>query len=107
MEQISAALPGDQAGQAPLPSGELIIQNGRLSGTRRPLSWPITTVGRAESCDVRLDRNSVHFYHCVLAFGPAGLTLRNLAADKTTRVNGEPRTLCTLQDGDLLTIGPF
>ena len=39
--------------------------------------------------------------------GPAGLVLRSLEADKSTLVNGQAQTLCTLQEGDLLSIGPF
>src|SRR5437773_11327594 len=31
--------------------------------------------------------------------------LRSLETDKSTLVNGQARTLCTLQDGDLLSIG--
>lgn len=107
MEQTSDPLPGNSAVQSPAAPGELIIQNGRLRDTRKALTAPITTVGRSEGCDLRLNAESVHAFHCVLAFSASGLTLRNLPADAETRVNGEAVTACPLRDGDLLSIGPF
>lgn len=86
---------------------ELIVQNGRLSGTRKALTAPIITIGRAESCDLRLNVESVHSCHCVLASGPTGPSLRNLQVDNGTLVNGQPVIQCDLREGDQLSIGPF
>src|SRR5207249_3030414 len=77
-----------------------------LSGARKALA-SITIIGRAENCDLRLNADSVEALECVLAHGPAGLTLRNLRADNGTLINGQVATICTLRHGDLLSIGPF
>jgi chromosome segregation ATPase len=107
MEQIGDPCPGDQPPRSPCAWGELVVHNGRLSGTRRPLTTPVTTVGRAESCDVRLNVDSIQPFHCVLASGPTGLMVRNLHAEGGTLVNGQAVRVCTLHEGDLLSIGPF
>ena len=107
MDQNSDPLPSRQADEPASAWAALVVQNGRLSGARKTLTAPITTIGRAESCDLRLNAESVHPVHCVLAFGPTGLALRNLQANNATLVNGQAVTACTLQQGDLLCIGPF
>lgn len=91
----------------PAASGELVVQNGRQSGVRRPLTVPLTLIGRAPSCDVRLNAKDVHQLHCALVQGPAGLLLRNLQAEAVTLVNGEPAADTPLREGDLLSVGPF
>jgi hypothetical protein len=87
--------------------GDLIVQNGRLAGTRRPLNVPVTFVGRDASCDIRLNVDGVAPLHCLLVFGPNGLALRHLHGDSGTLVNGERVNAAPLRDGDLLTVGPF
>lgn len=88
-------------------AAELVVLNGRLSGTRRPLTFPLTVVGRAAGCDVRLNVDGVEPHHCLLAFGPAGLTLRDLGGAAGTAVNGEKVSCAPLADGDELGVGPF
>jgi chromosome segregation ATPase len=81
--------------------------NGRLGGTRRDLTSPLTLVGRAPECEIRLNVEGVHPFHCALAVTPEGLLVRDFQNSGTTQVNGQPVTACTLQDRDLLSIGPF
>src|SRR5438132_308197 len=107
MDQSNDQLPNKQVNEPASAWAELVVQNGRLSGARKALTAAITTIGRAESCDLRLNVESIHPFHCVLAFGPTGLALRNFQADDSTLVNGKAVTACTLQQGDLLSIGPF
>jgi hypothetical protein len=90
-----------------LAPGELVVQNGRLSGVRTPLRTPVTVVGRAQGCDVRLDVDGVSPLHCLLVHSPSGLVLRDLQSASGTHINGEPVALCALHDGDLLAVGPF
>jgi hypothetical protein len=97
---------GPPAEPTPLPSGELVVQNGRQSGVRRALSVPITLIGRAPGCDLRLNAKGVHLLHCALVHGPDGLVLRSLQQGAAL-INGEPASNCVLQEGDLLTVGPF
>src|SRR5438552_6389946 len=107
MEQRSDALPDRQTDNSASAWAELVVHNGRLSGTRKVLSAPITTIGRAENCDLRLNAEAVGPFHCVLAYGPEGLILRNLEANHGTLVNGQEVTACSLREGDLLGIGPL
>src|SRR5690242_15786560 len=91
-----------------IPSGaELVVQNGRLSGARRPLDAPITLVGSDESCDIRLNVEGVAPQHCVLARTATGVVIRDCGGESGTLVNGVAITLHQLSDGDLLTVGPF
>lgn len=96
---------------APLPftrgPGELIVQNGRQSGARRPLGMPLTIIGRSAGCDIRLNADGVAAQHCLLVHGPGGLTLRDLEGSGGTFVNGERISQVDLKEGDLLCVGPF
>ena len=60
MEQRSDALPDRQTDNSASAWAELVVHNGRLSGTRKVLSAPITTIGRAENCDLRLNAVDLH-----------------------------------------------
>jgi chromosome segregation ATPase len=90
----------------PAPAGELIVHNGRLSGTRKTLNAALTLLGRAEGCDVRLNAEGVLPIHCAVIRGPAGLGVRALHG-AVTLVNGRPIAEGPLHDGDLLGVGPF
>src|SRR5690242_18220180 len=93
--------------ESPLPGAELIVQNGRLKGTSKPLNLPITLVGRSAGCDMRLNVEGVSAVHCVLVHGPAGLVLKDLQSERGTLVNGRPASATLITNGDQLTIGPF
>src|SRR5262245_8247528 len=86
--------------------GELVIRNGPHSGLRRALVGPLTFIGRAEWCDLRVDAEAVSPWHCVVARGEDGLVLRDLHSDAGTRVNGQAASACPLRDGDVLSVGP-
>jgi pSer/pThr/pTyr-binding forkhead associated (FHA) protein len=91
----------------PADNGELIVQNGRQSGTRRPLTLPLTLIGRSAGCDIRLNVDGIEPLHCALVQeAGGGLTLRHLGSNNT-RVNGKEFEGGTLQEGDTLTVGPF
>jgi hypothetical protein len=95
--------PREPAG--PPAAGELVVQNGRLSGTRRPLTLPLTLIGRSDACDVRLNVDGVEPLHCALVHGPDGVVLRDLAGG--VLVNDAPPGPGPLHDGDTVTVGPF
>jgi pSer/pThr/pTyr-binding forkhead associated (FHA) protein len=86
--------------------GELVVQNGRLSGTRCPLRAPLTLIGRGEDCDIRVNVDGVGSLHCAISLGPEGACLRRLNRKHETRVNGERVSTASLQDGDSITVGP-
>jgi pSer/pThr/pTyr-binding forkhead associated (FHA) protein len=104
MEPSHEPLP-DAADPSP-PGGELVVQNGRAGGTRRPLNVPMTLIGRSAGCDVRLNADGVEPLHCALVHGPDGLLLRDLGGTSTL-VNDVPADTVLLRDGDALTVGPF
>jgi hypothetical protein len=89
----------------PTPTGELIVHNGRLSGTRKALGPVLTLLGHAEGCDVRLSADDVLPIHCAIARGPDGFAVRALPGAVVCR-NGQPVAESPLHDGDLLTVGP-
>jgi hypothetical protein len=97
--------PSDDA--LPAARGELIVQNGRLSGTRRALTSALTLLGRDAACEIHLNIDGVNPLHCAIVQGPEGFLLRDLGSVAGTFLNGEAIQNCSLQDGDLLTVGPF
>ncbi len=102
---VSAPEPSDDV--LPVMLGELIVQNGRLRGTRRALVAPLTLIGRDPLCEFHLNVDGVKPLHCAIVHGRAGFFLRDLGGEASTLVNGEAVRETPLQDGDVLTIGPF
>ncbi len=88
-------------------AAELVVQNGRQSGTRRQLGHPLTFLGRARGCDIRLNVDGIEPLHCLLVRCPDGLLLRDLDSASGTLVNGTRLASASLHDGDVLSIGPF
>ncbi len=86
--------------------GELVVQNGRLSGTRCPLRAPLTLIGRGEDCDIRVNVDGVAPLHCAISLGPQGVSLRNFNREFPTLVNGEAASQVSLHHGDAVTVGP-
>ncbi len=91
----------------PALAGELILQNGRHSGARRPLAFPNTFLGSAAGCEVRLNVPEVEPLHCLIVLGPTGAVLRDLHSERGTLVNGKRVSTQSLRDGDLIEVGPF
>src|SRR5438093_13544116 len=106
MEPNAPPLPGEAAPPAPA-AGELVVQNGRFAGARRPMSACLTLIGRSPGCDIRLNVEDVNPLHCVILQTPGGLVLRDLDSGSGTFVNDQRVTTCLLTDGDTVTVGPF
>ncbi len=87
--------------------GALVLLNGRQGGTRRPLVGPVTFLGRDAGCELRLNVEEVEPFHCALAHGGGGVTVRDLGGPRGTFVNGQRVAAVALRDGDLLDVGPF
>jgi pSer/pThr/pTyr-binding forkhead associated (FHA) protein len=103
----AANLNKDPPPSATTRPGELILQNGRQAGARRPLCSPITFIGRTQDCDIRLNVDGVDPLHCLVVLGPDGVRLRDLNNVHGTFVNGVRAENTLLRHGDLLKIGPF
>src|SRR5262245_13020798 len=97
---------GEPSRSGPVP-GELVVQNGRHAGTRRPLADPVTVLGRSSGCQVRLNVDGVCALHCALFPSPAGLVVRDLGSQTGTFVNDAPVSTAPLRHGDVLRVGPF
>src|SRR3954470_24174368 len=69
-------------------AGELIVRNGPDRGVSRSLLVPITLVGSAESCDLRILDETVRAVHCAISVTPDGPHLRSVGG--LTPVNDRP-----------------
>jgi pSer/pThr/pTyr-binding forkhead associated (FHA) protein len=90
-----------------LPRAELVVVNGRLSGVRRPLVGPMTLLGRATGCEIRLNADDVQPLHAALVYGQAGFFLRDLTGEGGVLLNDQPATLTRVEHGDVVGVGSF
>ena len=63
-----------------------------------------TVIGRAESCDIRLDDPSVSRRHASLHIGPAGCRVEDNGSTGGVFVNGQRVTAATLSGGEILRL---
>ena len=93
----------------PVPAGpgELVCENGPQPGSRRALVFPFTLIGQAPNCDIRIAASGVSPHHCAIVLGPAGLMIRDLSSPSGTIVNGEAVGMKVVNDGDIISVGPF
>ncbi len=89
------------------PGAELVVVNGRLDGVRRPLIGPITLLGRAAACEIRLNADGVQPLHAALVYGQAGYFLRDLTSEGGVHLNDQPATLTRVEHGDVVSVGSF
>jgi len=76
------------------------------SGMVMPLTGEVTTVGRGQSVDVRLDDPSVSMLHAeIIRRGPYAYVVDLGLSRNGTRVNGRPVARRVLEDGDVLAFG--
>jgi hypothetical protein len=85
-------------------AGELIVRNGPDRGISRSLLVPITLVGSAEACDLRILDETVRAVHIAVSVTPDGPHLRSVGG--LTPVNGIPASARLLQTGDVVLVGP-
>jgi hypothetical protein len=70
------------------------------------LAHEVTTVGRGEGCDIRLDDPSVSRLHAELVRRGPYVYVTDLGLSRNgTRVNGRPVARRVLDDGDVLSFG--
>lgn len=90
---------------SPPPAGELIVRNGKQRGTRLPMRHPVTAIGAAAGCDIKLGAEGINPIHCVIAITADGPVLRAVVGD-SVMVNGVARADAPLANGDEVKIGP-
>jgi hypothetical protein len=91
----------------PVTLGELVVENGRLRGTRRALNAELTLIGQDAVCEVGLDIEGVNPLHCAIVYGPEGFVLRDLGSATGTFLNGEAIHTSPLRHDDIIGVGPF
>lgn len=82
--------------------GELVVLRGDAAGTRYRLRLPLTLIGTAEECDVRIGDGAET--HCAITVTPLGPAIRSWHSD-LTRVNGDPTVARLLSNGDEVVVG--
>jgi len=107
MKPHPVAGPVSSDDSSPATLGELVVQNGRLRGTRRALASALTLFGSDPSCEIRLNVDGVNPLHCAIVHSPAGFLLRDLGSAGGTFLNSEAVQESPLQHGDIITVGPF
>ncbi len=84
------------------------IQNGELvpvgGGDPIPLIRQVLTIGRRESCDIRMTQPNVSGVHCELAFHDGHWILRDLNSTNGVKVNGSRVSKKVLHPGDTIVI---
>jgi pSer/pThr/pTyr-binding forkhead associated (FHA) protein/anti-anti-sigma regulatory factor len=90
----------------PLPKIVLTVR-GAGRHAHYTISRPITLVGTATACKLRLTDNSVSSIHCGLLWLRDGLWIIDLAGKGGTKVQGKPVRCAKLVEGDRLRIGKF
>ena len=87
--RMAPGAPAPVAPRPPLLATLEIINEGVTKGTRFRIDRTVTTIGRAEHCDVRLDSKSVSLTHATLTRRGRGWTVHDLDSTNGTYVDGE------------------
>jgi pSer/pThr/pTyr-binding forkhead associated (FHA) protein len=85
----------------------LIVQTGKHKGKEVPLPEHEVTIGRDDSCFIRMTSAEVSRLHCALVATDRGLHVRDLRSQNGTIVNNvRIDAEALLQPGDFLQVGP-
>lgn len=85
----------------------LVIQTGKNKGRKIAISDREVTIGRDETCLVRLSSEDVSQRHCIIKSSSAGPLVRDLGSQSGTVVNDQViKNEQLLRHGDVLQIGP-
>jgi diguanylate cyclase (GGDEF)-like protein len=82
-----------------------IYPTGPGMGSRHALGDKPTIIGRGESCDIRLEENSVSRQHARIQPGTDGYYAVDLGSTNGTFVNDTPASMTKMKDGDYLRVG--
>jgi pSer/pThr/pTyr-binding forkhead associated (FHA) protein len=87
---------------------ELIVQSGKHQGRRLRFTDADITIGRDDTCEIRLTSAEVSKQHCRVRIAGGALFVRDLGSSNGTFVNDVRIAEETrLQPGDRLRIGPM
>jgi hypothetical protein len=99
MNQHDAALP-------PIDGPWIEILGGRTRFPRRPIQGDRLLIGSGSNCHLQLG-GGTPIAHSVISRRPEGWTIEALVAEPKLIVAGSAAQRASLQDGDLIQIGPF
>ncbi len=87
---------------------ELVVVQGRSASSTIKLGDGVTTIGRHDTCQLRIKSSQVSRKHCELFEKKGLLLVKDLKSSNGTIVNGKRiQDQCVLEPGDELTIGPI
>lgn len=72
---------------------------------RLALSGDVTTIGRAEGCDLRVPLGEISRKHCTIVVSDNGLVIQDLGSSNGTFVNSKRIQQAQLSAGDSLRLG--
>lgn len=100
--------------QLPLGSGMFIVATGPAKGSRFLVDKTTTTIGRQIDSDIFLDDVTVSRKHALVESSNSSetsqsktFTLKDLGSLNGTYVDGLPREVCELSNGNEIHIGKF
>ncbi len=72
-----------------------------------PVTQSVTTIGRGETCEIRLPVPSVSRNHCQINVSGDEVTVKDLGSANGTYVNNNRITETKINPGDRISIGPI
>lgn len=80
----------------------------KSDGSRKdfPVTRPMSVIGRAEGCDLRVPLLNVSRRHCEIHLGEDAVSVKDLGSSNGTYVNNKRVNQAELSPGDRLVIGP-
>ncbi|MEM0914400.1 MAG: FHA domain-containing protein [Planctomycetota bacterium] len=87
---------------------EVTLVMFKADGTRRdfPVRGDRMTIGRKNSCDLRIPLSSVSRQHCEVVIEGDGVSIHDLGSSNGTFVNDQRVQQETLRPGDAVVVGP-
>lgn len=82
----------------------LFVLDGEAAGSCLSLKAPVTLLGSAPACDIRIVGQSLRSLHCLMVPHAETVSIRFLHADGGA-INGTPASTAEMVDGDVLEIG--
>lgn len=83
----------------------LEVISGNDKGIKFPVENKTITIGRNESCDLKLSDEFVSNKHCQVVFRDDHFTIIDLQSLNKTKVNGNVFQQRNLNSGDVITLG--
>ena len=77
------------------------------SRTVYPISKPLTTIGRSDTSDIRIEDNVISRLHALLQMDDEGLTIEDHGSKNGVLFNQSKVERTTLKHGDIVSLGKY